>query len=323
MVSPEEFINALNDRFEWASRCRNAVIRGGAAAIYCPWFTSPEPYNAAALQFHDTLRAHVDRWLASGRGIDSDFVDPRFTEAEDPNLRCVDDHTLRLAMRYVGDNFVHVGRSQAGLRLEIPSLFDIPHNKYGNPRAFAEEEATRLFLTALMSDWRQRVAKCRNESCATYFLLKKVNFIYETGTYCRACNRKRSLGTAAVDTKKKREIYRRELHQAAAKATRKSDRLNDRWYASNSARDRILSAVNRELRRSPNYRLLGLEVITNKWISQNRKEIESAIRELADTNGNNRDSGPPWHILPSGGEPHAEARDSRFARQHLDNRSKE
>src|SRR5271167_4335266 len=169
VVSPDEFIAVLNDAYAWASRAKEAVTRGGVAALLCPWFASPEPFDAAALRFQDTLRAHVDRWLATGRGIDSDFVDPRFTEAEDPNLRCVDDDTLRLAMRYVGGKFAQVRRSQAGLRLEIPSLFDIPHNKYDDPKAFAEEEATRLFLTALMSDWRQRVAKCRNESCATYF----------------------------------------------------------------------------------------------------------------------------------------------------------
>lgn len=316
MVSPEEFIAALNDPYEWASRAREAVTRGGVAALLCPWFASPDAYEMSALQFQDTLRAQVDRWLATGRGIDSDFVEPRFVEAEDPSLRCVDDDTLRLAMRYVGGNFAQVCRSQAGLRLEIPSLFDIPHNKYDNPRAFAEEEATRLFLTALMSDWRQRVAKCRNESCATYFLLKKVNFIYETGTYCRACNRKRSLGAAAVGTKKKREIYRHELQLAAARAAWRFNILDEKWHQSSRARNRMVNAVNQELKRSPNYRVLGLEVVTNKWISQNRTEIGSAIRELADSNGNNRDS----DTLTPGPEPQTGARDSRVARKQFGNR---
>jgi len=280
-MPPEQFIAMLNDRYAWASLVRVNVSRSSFAALLLPWLASPEGYEMSAIQFEQTLRKHVDRWLASGRGKRSDVLDSQCGEADYPSFRCADEDVLRLATSYVQDNFAHVLRSQAGLRLEIPSLFDMP-GKYDDPKAFGEEAANRLFVTTLMSDWCRRVAKCRNESCGTYFLLKKVNFTYETGTFCRACNRKRSLRAAVISTKEKREIYRHELHRAAAKAAWRFGVLDEKWDQSSRVRGRMVNAVNQELRRSPNYRLLGLGVVTNKWISQNLREIESFIRELSD-----------------------------------------
>lgn len=129
------------------------------------------------------------------------------------------------------------------------------------PRKDVEEDARRLFVGMLFTEWSLRIAKCRRPQCGLYYILKKPRRLYKRGTFCR---RRNSLRAAA----KRTEIVRRERQEARLRV---SDEACWHWRAQNPAKQRRLGLLEKYILSTLNEK--G-HFVTAKWVTRNMKKIE-------------------------------------------------
>jgi len=147
-----------------------------------------------------------------------------------------------------------------------------------NPYYDVGEEATRLFLGMMTSDWKERLCKCVH--CGKYFLHAHPRKVYTHGTFC--CRQHQSHATAVRSTKARRVRAKSELLEFAAEHLVKSKVSGPEWKKSPETRTQLAIQISRHIFKSRNPILKAYaQVVKSNWVTRNRHEIEQKRIELA------------------------------------------
>jgi hypothetical protein len=223
----------------------------------------PDRLNRANALFHETLRALVDQWIASGISED---------ETESPSSRFVrglpngySESLFDILHDWLGRNMPRPALMNDG----IIAMLEQRPNPFGlDVETYAREMAIFYLKELLESPARNRVERCRNPKCGKYFARKrKSKDQIKRGSYCG----ERELIGAAERTKLSRKRRKNQQLEVAAEAWA-------RWNANNRHPDQaswVASQVNRKLPRLP--------TIQAKWVTQNKREIVDRTFRLIET----------------------------------------
>jgi hypothetical protein len=210
------------------------------------------------------LRGLVNQWIESGKrdGIENPYQ-RRVPDGVLTTFNAVFSTELRI------DNGGHL------------RTFYNKRNEENNAEAFARSFATLRFIQLLDHPDRERLSRC--DGCRSYFLHQrqpKKGIVIKHGTFCRACKGK----GRAKSTKEKRGDRKKQLVQLAARL----------WVEYADAKHRsgrsewVVEQMTEQMRRSRRKGQAVPSPITKKWVTQNRKPIEDAARELSQKS--NRDT---------------------------------
>jgi len=222
-------------------------------------------YSSAVLQradaeFLKTLRALVDQWIASGINED---------DTETPSHRYVrglpkgySESLFDILHRWLLRNMPQPALMNEG---RIAILDQRPKLSHGaDAETFAREMAIYYLKELLESPAPDRLGRCQNHKCRTYFGRKRENKgDIKRGAYCGNCK----LIGAAERTRLSRQRRGNERMDAAAKIWplwTKSHRRSNRaeWVA---------MQVNRQFPHWPEIR--------GKWVTQNMEQITKRVDE--------------------------------------------
>jgi hypothetical protein len=129
---------------------------------------------------------------------------------------------------------------------------------------FAQHVLRRFFLTP---DLPFKLARCRWEGCAAYFILYQTNRVYTRGTLCVRCRRR----AKSLDDKQSMEALREDAQdklrkRAAAKFARQILKEKD-LAISKRLKERIVADLNNHISRSPKLRMVKPNGLTTKWVT--------------------------------------------------------
>jgi hypothetical protein len=241
---------------------------------------SPKPSDLPQFEYtpppttQEILRGWVDEWVDSAKDEHG---------GEDPRERNFDKArgAALAAHGYLERRKFHLVASGNSLR----PWFDtyeraptIPLRALIGPRP--EHYAQEQLAFFLLSNMRFRLAKCRKETCGTYFLLSHWNRRYKRGTLCKSCGRSRSLESAVKATAEVRKDAATQLHSLAAKKFARQIRSTSRWHQQKELKDRIADFLNAKIERSELLGAVYKRGITGKWVarSENWNGIETALK---------------------------------------------
>jgi hypothetical protein len=144
-------------------------------------------------------------------------------------------------------------------------------------------EANRLFTGLIVSDWCDRLCKCRYRPCARYFFSPKpILRTRKAGLFCSARCRRLALATTATDQKRRRchaaliEYAAQQLRKQKVKSEWNEDTKTKTWLANKITHYLQVECKNRELKA---YR----HIVKVNWVTLNWVTIEQARSDL--TNG--------------------------------------
>jgi len=229
------------------------------------------------------LRKYVDAWLRSGLRSDG---------SEAPKERCVD--RVVSAAFGPGDNFDELMFANSfssfanarALKITFPNSAEDPLVqlvlKDSGPSQPANQRATSLIVTLVLSDLRHRIAKCRYEKCNRYFFLreKAQKKIYVRGLFCSLnCNRAAS---AARLTKIRRCDFKPTVVEWAADLLRQNE---SEPRDDEAAKREMLPKLNERIRKNKNLATTrklnhdGTYIAVN-WLSRHWEEIQAKEKEM-------------------------------------------
>ncbi len=261
----QEFLDTLNDGEEESLIRRPNVLR-------------PDTAMSAA----ELLRRWVDEWLDSGRDGKGEETPQSRSLAEAPNAALAAfSYSTKGRMRLVAESGgklglwfeVYVSTSDSRKTASVPG-----------PEDFAQQK----LVFFLLSDLRNKLAKCRAESCGRYFVLKHSNRRYAKGTLCDECKRADSLRGAATITTSNRQEAQKSLYQFAGKKYTKSILADPRWHQNPRIRFQMIRYLNSRIERSEDLRSIywsgSRKGLSGKWLawSKNWQAIQAAARKTFD-----------------------------------------
>ncbi len=226
----------------------------------------------------EVLRKWVDEWLDSGRDAQG-VEDPRdrnFDEAPSAQVAAYEYSKRGKILLYADSKRLApwLMRNETEAQSKMRGL--LPPG--------SEDWAAEQLVFFLLSDIRLKLAKCRNEKCGSYFLLKHWNRRYKRGTLCDPCQRSRSLESALKATEKERLQAKQELYELAGKRFAKQVRSSPDWYRDSKLKDSIAKYLNGHIQRSDSLSAIYMsgprKGLTGKWVAhpKNWKGIDSAIK---------------------------------------------
>ena len=212
------------------------------------------------------LRTFVDAWLETG--VHEDGSESPFDRDLSRAL------TVFPAVVDYWDKYgekVSFSPTTSGLSLIIGDVPYLPPEK-NNPFEGPPIEALRFFTATMVSDWKERLCKCRY--CGRYFLHKKPRrHPYVRGLFCS--RKHQQFVSAATCIREGRLELRTKLVEIAAK--RLLDRLaGPSWHEDPTQRSTLAAF----LRRTPTCRRLTW-MIQRNWVSHNHRAIEEKRLELS------------------------------------------
>ena len=147
----------------------------------------------------------------------------------------------------------------------------------------AFEEAARLFAGLMLSEWGQRLCRCRYRACERYFLkksLRRTPLVH--GTFC--CPEHQRKASAGDCVRKSRANQRRELIEKAAATLVRWRIASSQWQEDANRKLRLASALSdTQVCRRHKLRL------GSNWVTRHCHSIEKRRLELtsADRRENN------------------------------------
>jgi hypothetical protein len=227
------------------------------------------PIRTALTSAH--LRTYVDAWLDTGRRADgSEWLGERnVRRAFDANL-ALWDYLEKAPPTW------SMSMDSSGVQLTIAA----PSGYNGVARDFFEAQivqAKRLFVGMMMSNWKDRLCKCRYSRCGRYFSHPKPRKSYKLGTFC--CHEHAKSALAEVSMRKSRTEGLKQLIEAAARRLLASRIAGPQWQE-NSDRKRYLAE---ELclviarKRLQRYQ----QAVKVNWVTRHQALIEQKRVELA------------------------------------------
>jgi hypothetical protein len=222
------------------------------------------PITTAMSSAH--LRRFVDAWLDTGRDANG---------AESPvgrDLRRAED-ALNGFMDYMEKSPLELMESLSGSRFEVTAQVAGPLAYTGNAGDFFEAqrvEAQRLFFGLMLSEWKDRVCKCRYRYCGRYFLHPKPRQSYRRGIFC--CREHASRSAADESMRRARMNGREALIDEAGRRLRAWGIKNPSWQDDAGLKRRLASQLCLFIsrRRLESYQQ---EVRTN-WVTRHQERIE-------------------------------------------------
>lgn len=218
------------------------------------------------------LRSLVDEWLQTGIQDDgSESLGSR-------NLWHTQTAAFTLTAymeRYPAS--VTLASNGSGLSVVIADVSALPAPTR-NPFYDVGEEATRLFVGMMASDWYTRLCKCVH--CGKYFLHARPRKVYTHGTFC--CRQHQSHATAMKSTEAGRVRAKSELLEFAAEQLVKSKVSGPEWKESPKARTQLATQISGHIFKSGNPTLKAYtQVVKSNWVTRHRDEIEQKRIEIA------------------------------------------
>lgn len=213
----------------------------------------------------DTLTPWIDDWLDSGRTANGDEPLSRTFEKAKTAAIAASEFSMRRVFLFPQGN---------SLSLSI-ATYD-PEFSEPRPEDFARENLV-LFL---LSEFRHKLAKCRNETCGKYFLLTRINRLYKRGTLCDSCQRRRSQDSAKASTANERRHLRLALHIEAAKRFSRQIGANADWHEDEAIKTKIAEFLNAKFSDREPFRTAYPNGITGKWVAneKNWNGIRAALK---------------------------------------------
>jgi hypothetical protein len=141
-----------------------------------------------------------------------------------------------------------------------------------------DEDPVSLLVQLLVSDWGNRISKCRYPPCGRYFLLEKPRSGgYRHGTFC--CKEHRAQHSAAARTKELRSQAKKRLIDLAARWLLRNSPDQD-WQRENALKRRLAASLSLQIGQQPNLSTTRDEVKVN-WVTRNAAKIEQLRSKLA------------------------------------------
>jgi hypothetical protein len=226
-----------------------------------------QPMRAALISSH--LRGFVDAWLETGRSSDGSEspMNRNLAEAFSSWL-VVEEYLKQAPVKFISST----DRRGFGLQAAQPK-WDV------GARDFFEAmilEAKRLFTGLMISDWCDRLCKCRNDRCARYFFSpQQILRPRKAGIFCsRRCL---SLALATKCTDNKRRRCHSALVEYAAQQLR-NRKLGAEWVDDKKKRDWLARRLTHYLQHEcKNVELrVYRQVVQVNWVTLNQTKIEKA-----------------------------------------------
>ena len=262
-LDQEKFLELLN------FRDATPPIHGGGPQRVA-WAMSAQ----ASIAGH--LRAWIDEWLESGRANNG---------SETPTNR-----TFELAQKAseAANSYSKMGRGRLlGVQNRLELWFDLYGENKVSVGGFsriaprAETIAAEKLVMFLLSELRNRLAKCRNRECGRYFVLSHWNRTYRKGTFCAECQRERSLKSAAKATAAERSTAEGELRRMAATHFRAQIVGNANWHKDAKMKDQISRYLTARIGRSASLSRAYPAGVSGKWVARhsNWSALETAAKK--------------------------------------------
>jgi hypothetical protein len=268
-VSPDEVLHKLNLPPPTAD-AEVAFIRAlentSAQGIGNEW----RPYLSAELGAR--FRGLVDEWLATGRRMDGSER-PRSRNLSQTSAACFK------VMSYMDRYPARVALSPDGSELSV-DIAEVSTLPLPGPNPYYDngEEAIRLFVGVITSDWRWQLCKC--VYCGKYFLHARTRQVYSKGTFC--CRQHQSHAAAVSGTKARRMAAKSALIELAAGRLLKAKETGTDWMRNPKTTARLASQISRHIQIAGNPTLkASTPVIKSNWVTRNRHAIERKRIELA------------------------------------------
>ena len=139
-------------------------------------------------------------------------------------------------------------------------------------RAF--EEAARLFAGLMLSEWGQRLCRCRYRACGQYFLIERLRRApLVHGTFC--CPEHQRKASAGDCVRKSRANHRRELIEKAAAILVRWRIASFQWQEDRNRKLRLASALS-ATQLCQRHKL----VLRSNWVTRHCHPIEKRRLEL-------------------------------------------
>lgn len=232
------------------------------------------PFRDALMSAH--LRVYVDAWLQTGLHADG---------SEWPGQR-----NLSKAQDALSDLWGYLERSSPELNpitkdadfWDLELSIALPTAYSGEVHDFFEAqivEARRHFLGIMVSNWKDRLCKCRYRRCGIYFLHPRPRRSYRHGTFCclahtRSAAAKGCFGKSRTEGKQK-------LVEAAARMLVKQGVADSRWqddaWLGKSLAEKLCIVIAAE--RLHGYR----DQVKVNWVTRNQDVIEKMRVQMHDT----------------------------------------
>ena len=234
------------------------------------------------LRVSKTLRRHIDEWLRTGRNLhgkespsDRDMF--RTVWAKTEAILYLEKHRI----------YVMFNRDTSSLHLTFPSERPMPSQnwEWDDINAAAKEEANRLFVSVMASDWKRSLCKCRYSNCEQYFSHTKPREYYEHGMYCSPKHLR--LQSAKECTRRSRSDARTKLVKLAAKILVAKHRHCPDWQADDRLKGLIAADLSAEVSMDPNLSTNRQEIKIN-WVTRHSREIEEKRIELEKSQASER-----------------------------------
>jgi hypothetical protein len=220
------------------------------------------------------LRMHVDEWIDTGVTPNVGEVPLKRDLAKAPGA-------TKLLRDYVEQHPPTLPSSPK--RLEF--VFEMCHPAVADgslawARRFdlvsgAFEEAARLFAGLMLSEWGQRLCRCRYRACGQYFLkgrLRRAPLVH--GTFCCAEHQRKA--SAGDCVRRSRDNQKRELIEQAAAILVRWRIASPQWKEDRDRKLRLAFALSA----TQLCRRLNL-VLSSNWVTRNCHPIEKKRLELA------------------------------------------
>ena len=219
---------------------------------------SPETRQQADELFAKSLHALANQWIDSGK--DSEGIEEPLKRDVSRILPGDTQPLFDVLSDWLGRNMPKPALMRTG---KVAILVDPPNLGALDPRFYARECAVYWFKELLDTPGAYRVARCKNPACQIYYLRGRLQkSAIKRGTYCRHCG-----GAASTErTRSSRESCKRRLIDLAA----------DFWPGWKPTGQNLKQSnwVAAKMKRK-----LGTNIqITGKWVTQNRKAIETEVK---------------------------------------------
>ena len=227
-----------------------------------------QPFRAALTSAH--LRHYVDEWLKTGLRRDgSEYVRERdLTKTPHAGM----------AFRDYLDK-ARPGWTSAPNPLGVQLVIARPSDYHDHVPDFFEAQivkAKRLFAGMMLSDWKDRVCKCRFLRCGRYFIHPKPRDRYKHGIFCNAKCARSAAAVASMGLSRSRG--RERLVEAAARKLGDWRVAGPEWQDDSDRKRRLVEHLCILIARE---RLHGYkqEVKVN-WVTRHKRAIEQQRERL-------------------------------------------
>jgi hypothetical protein len=225
------------------------------------------PMRDALISSH--LRGFVDAWLETGRSSDGSEspINRNLMRAYDSWL-VVAEYLKRCPAQFI------CSADRPGFRLQVGEpKWDIGVRDFFESM---DSEAKRLFTGLVVSDWSERLCKCRYTLCGRYFFLSKpILHPRKGGIFCSGRCQRLALATKCTDNKRRR--CHLALVEYAAQQLR-NRKVRPEWLDDTKRKDWLAKKITFYLQREcKNIELRAYrQVVTVNWVTHNQAKIERA-----------------------------------------------